>query len=134
MSFPPRSDQKPGRLSAGVPGSRSGSSGLSVSLDTSGLALDTTVQEVNTTLGDPQQNATGEALTDQITNFGAQPFVPGLVSASTILAAPSASPATFHTFAADSRIWAATVRFDGSLKKPEIGSGSNGPPPLRLMI
>ena len=103
-----------------TPGSRSGVSG-EIQLDTTGLALDTSVQAVNNTLANPAQQSTLAGLLSQIATAGAQPFVPNMASASKILQAPGGSPYTVHHFTANSRIWGATISAGASTTG---GSGS----------
>lgn len=109
MATPKRPDQRRPQPVPYTPGSRSGVTAQVTNFATSGLALDTTVQAVNSTLGVPQQDTTGQALTNQIVTAGAQPWVPNMHSASLILQGPSIT--TVHTFAAASRIWGATVTY-----------------------
>lgn len=109
MAAPKRPDQRRVPPIPYTPGSRSGTTTQVTNFATSGLALDTTVQAVNSTLGVPQQDHTGQGLLTQIQTAGAQPWVPNMHSASSILQGPGASPYTVHTFAAPSRIWGASV-------------------------
>lgn len=109
MAWLRRPDQRPQVPVPYAPGSRSGLTAQVTNFATSGLALDATVQSVNSTLGAPQQDLTGANLLTQIKNAGAQPWVPNVHSASAILKNPSSSPVTIHTFLVNSRIWSALV-------------------------
>lgn len=109
MATPRRPDQRPQQPVPYSPGSRSGVTVAPINLNTSGLALDTTVQAVNTTLASPAQQSTLTGLLNQIVTAGAQPFVPNMKSASAILKNPASSPVTVHTFTAASRLWGAII-------------------------
>lgn len=109
MAWPKRPDQRRPVPVPYTPGSRSGVTAQVTNFATSGLALDTTVQAVNSTLGTPQQDHTGVNLLNQIQTAGAQPFVPNMHSASATLKNPAGSPYNIHTFTAASRVWGATV-------------------------
>lgn len=108
MATPRRPDQAPQKPVPYAPGPRSGPAST-FQLNTTGLALDTTVQAVNATLATPAQQATLVGLLTQIQQSGAQPWVPNMHSASSTLKNPGGSPYTIHTFTAASRIWGATV-------------------------
>ena len=105
-----------------TPGSRAGAQVDTINLDKSGLALDTTVQALNATLAAPAQQPTLDSLLAQIQTAGAQPYVPGLHS--TNKRGIGASIQTLNTFAADSRIWRASISYAASSNSTFSGTSS----------
>jgi hypothetical protein len=107
---PRRPDQRPQEPVPYTPGSRSGGVVQVTNLATSGLALETTTQAINTTLGSPAQETTQVALLSQVANAGAQPFVPGLQSANSLRKGAQVATA-FYTFTANARIWRVGLQY-----------------------
>jgi hypothetical protein len=75
-----------------------------------GLAKDTSVQQVKTTLGTPAQDGTVSGLPSNLQTMGIPSFIPNLASA-TQIGVNAQGPTTFKTFGANSRIWYALLSF-----------------------
>lgn len=107
-----RPDQRTRQPVPYVPGSRAGAQVDTINLDKSGLALDTTVQQLNAIMGAPSQNGTLTTLLQQVVNAGAQPFVPNLRASNKV--GVGSGVFTLITFGQASRIWRAGISFSAA--------------------
>lgn len=77
-------------------------------------AQDSNLVNLLLALGSPAQDANLLALLQQLSNFGAQPFVPNLKSAPILRASEGQSPYILATFPSPGRIWTAMLSFSAA--------------------